>query len=33
MLVSVLEAIGGFQAPRPLHRRLMWNRVLCTHGR
>ena len=28
MLVSVLEAIRGFQAPRPLHRRLMWNRVL-----
>ena len=28
VLVSVLEAIRGFQAPRPLHRRLMWNRVL-----
>jgi len=28
MLVSVLEAIRGFQARRPLHRRLMWNRVL-----
>ena len=27
-LVSVLEAIRGFQARRPLHRRLMWNRVL-----
>ncbi len=28
MVVSVLEAIRGFQARRPLHRRLMWNRVL-----
>ena len=28
VLVSVLEAIRGFQARRPLHRRLMWNRVL-----
>jgi acetyl-CoA carboxylase carboxyltransferase component len=28
MLVSVLEAIRGFQARRPLHWRLMWNRVL-----
>ena len=28
MLVSVLEAIRGFQARRPLHRRLMWNRVV-----
>ena len=27
VLVSVLEAIRGFQARRPLHRRLMWNRV------
>ena len=27
-LVSVLEAIRGFQARRPLPRRLMWNRVL-----
>jgi acetyl/propionyl-CoA carboxylase alpha subunit/acetyl-CoA carboxylase carboxyltransferase component len=27
-LVSVLEAIRGFQARRPLHRRLMWNRVV-----
>jgi acetyl/propionyl-CoA carboxylase alpha subunit/acetyl-CoA carboxylase carboxyltransferase component len=27
-LVSVLEAIRGFQARRPLHRRLLWNRVL-----
>ena len=26
-LVSVLEAIRGFQARRPLPRRLMWNRV------
>ncbi|MBV9416704.1 MAG: hypothetical protein JO363_17105, partial [Solirubrobacterales bacterium] len=28
VLVSVLEAIRRFQARRPLHRRLMWNRVL-----
>ncbi len=28
VLVSVLEAIRGLQARRPLHRRLMWNRVL-----
>ena len=28
MLVSVLEAVRGFQAPQPLHRRLLWNRVL-----
>jgi acetyl/propionyl-CoA carboxylase alpha subunit/acetyl-CoA carboxylase carboxyltransferase component len=28
VLVSVLEAIRAFQARRPLHRRLMWNRVL-----
>ena len=28
VMVSVLEAIRAFQAPRPLHRRLMWNRVL-----
>jgi acetyl-CoA carboxylase carboxyltransferase component/biotin carboxyl carrier protein len=28
VLVSVLERIRGFQARRPLHRRLMWNRVL-----
>ncbi|HET7051407.1 MAG TPA: carboxyl transferase domain-containing protein [Solirubrobacteraceae bacterium] len=28
VVVSVLEAIRAFQAPRPLHRRLMWNRVL-----
>ncbi|MGZ4247631.1 MAG: carboxyl transferase domain-containing protein, partial [Solirubrobacteraceae bacterium] len=28
VLVSVLEAIRGFQARRPLHRRLVWNRVL-----
>ena len=28
VLVSVLEAIRSFQADRPLHRRLMWNRVL-----
>lgn len=28
VLVSVLEAIRGFQARRPLHQRLMWNRVL-----
>ncbi len=28
VLVSVLETIRGFQARRPLHRRLMWNRVL-----
>jgi len=27
-LVSVLEAIRAFQARRPLHRRLVWNRVL-----
>ncbi len=27
-LVSVLEAIRGFQVRRPLPRRLMWNRVL-----
>ncbi len=27
-LVSVLEAIRSFQAPRPLHQRLMWNRIL-----
>ena len=34
VLVSVLEAIRGFQARRPLHRRLMWNRVLlhCVAG-
>ena len=28
VLVSVLEAIRGFQARRPQHQRLMWNRVL-----
>ncbi|MGO9496473.1 MAG: carboxyl transferase domain-containing protein [Solirubrobacteraceae bacterium] len=28
VLVSVLEAIRAFQARRPLHRRLMWNRVV-----
>jgi acetyl/propionyl-CoA carboxylase alpha subunit/acetyl-CoA carboxylase carboxyltransferase component len=28
VLVSVLETIRGFQARRPLHRRLMWNRLL-----
>jgi len=28
VLVSVLEAIRGFQARRPLHRRLMWNRIV-----
>jgi acetyl/propionyl-CoA carboxylase alpha subunit/acetyl-CoA carboxylase carboxyltransferase component len=28
VLVSVLETVRGFQARRPLHRRLMWNRVL-----
>ncbi len=28
VLVSVLEAIRRFQARRPLHRRLMWNRVV-----
>ncbi|MBV8221117.1 MAG: hypothetical protein JO325_21850, partial [Solirubrobacterales bacterium] len=28
VLVTVLEAIRAFQAPRPLHRRLMWNRVV-----
>jgi acetyl-CoA carboxylase carboxyltransferase component/biotin carboxyl carrier protein len=28
VLVSVLEAIRSFQARRPPHRRLMWNRVL-----
>jgi len=28
VLVAVLEAIRAFQARRPLHRRLMWNRVL-----
>jgi acetyl/propionyl-CoA carboxylase alpha subunit/acetyl-CoA carboxylase carboxyltransferase component len=28
VLVSVLETIRGLQARRPLHRRLMWNRVL-----
>ena len=28
VLVSVLETIRGFQARRPLRRRLMWNRVL-----
>ncbi len=28
VLVSVLESIRGFQARRPLHRRLMWNRVV-----
>jgi acetyl/propionyl-CoA carboxylase alpha subunit/acetyl-CoA carboxylase carboxyltransferase component len=28
VLVSVLEAIRVFQAKRPLHRRLVWNRVL-----
>ncbi len=28
MLVQVLETIRGFQARRPLSRRLMWNRVL-----
>lgn len=28
VLVSVLEAIRTFQARRPLHRRLMWNRVV-----
>jgi len=28
VLVSVLEAIRGFQGRRPLHQRLMWNRVL-----
>jgi acetyl-CoA carboxylase carboxyltransferase component/biotin carboxyl carrier protein len=28
VLVSVLEAIRAFQARRPLHRRLMWNRIV-----
>ncbi len=28
VLVSVLEAIRGFQVRRPLHRRLMWNRIV-----
>ncbi len=28
VIVSVLEAIRAFQARRPLHRRLMWNRVV-----
>jgi acetyl/propionyl-CoA carboxylase alpha subunit/acetyl-CoA carboxylase carboxyltransferase component len=28
VLVSVLEAIRAFQARRPLHQRLMWNRVV-----
>ena len=28
VLVSVLESIRAFQARRPLHRRLMWNRVV-----
>jgi acetyl/propionyl-CoA carboxylase alpha subunit/acetyl-CoA carboxylase carboxyltransferase component len=28
VIVSVLEAIRSFQAPRPLHRRLLWNRIL-----
>jgi acetyl/propionyl-CoA carboxylase alpha subunit/acetyl-CoA carboxylase carboxyltransferase component len=28
VLVTVLEAIRAFQARRPLHRRLMWNRVV-----
>ncbi len=28
VLVQVLETIRVFQAPRPLHRRLMWNRVI-----
>ncbi len=28
VLISVLEAIRGFQARRPLHRRMMWNRVV-----
>ncbi|MBV8999505.1 MAG: hypothetical protein JO304_10615, partial [Solirubrobacterales bacterium] len=28
VLVSVLEAIRAFQARRPLHRRLMWNRAV-----
>ena len=28
VLVSVLEAMRAFQARRPLHRRLMWNRVV-----
>jgi len=28
VLVSVLEAIRAFQARRPLHRRLIWNRVV-----
>jgi acetyl/propionyl-CoA carboxylase alpha subunit/acetyl-CoA carboxylase carboxyltransferase component len=28
VLVSVLESIRAFQARRPLHRRLMWNRIV-----